>query len=120
MIALLDKGEYRLIETHQQVKILYLGSNCYAWVHVNGIGEILITSHVPHQADYVLATGAYRLYSVNDETRYRDQQHLELHVGDDTWQGYLLPVGLPDDVHSRRRLIPTKEVISTSSHIVIP
>jgi hypothetical protein len=33
-------------------------------------------------------------------------------VGKGTWQGYLLPTGLPDDKKKRNRIIPTDEVIT--------
>jgi hypothetical protein len=115
MITLMQKGEYRLIETKGQVKILYLGGQVYAWVHAQDIGEILVSSHSPHKADHTLAVGRFRLYDVEDEPKFVDNQHLELLVGDGLWQGYLLLTGLPTDDRSRTRIVPTQEVISQTS-----
>lgn len=112
MITLLKKGTYRLIETKSQVKILYLDKRSYAWVMAEDIGEILVTSHRPHQIDHVLALGRYRLYDVEGEDKLSDQMHLELLVGDGHWQGYLLPTGLPTSQKTRSRIIPTAELIT--------
>lgn len=112
MIKLLKDGAYELVETKDHVKILMIDNAQFAWIAVNGIGEILITSHKPHMVDHMLATGRYRLYSVKDEPELVDQQHLELHAGSKKWQGYLLPTGLPTDKKKRARIIATKEIIS--------
>src|SRR3989344_2155664 len=104
MVKLLKDGEYRLVETKDHVKILILDDAQFAWVAVNGISEILVTSHNPHKVDHLLAIGKYRLYSVKDEPKLVDQQHLELHVGRKKWQGYLLPTGLPAGVKKRARI----------------
>lgn len=114
MIKLLSEGTYSLIETKNQTKILTLDNkNIYAWVNVLEIGEILITSQKTHQQDQVLALGKYRLYEVKDEPDLTDLVHLELLVGEGTWQGYLLPTGLPDEIKKRNRIIPTNETITT-------
>ena len=114
MIELLDEGQYKLLETKGEIKILKLGDATFAWVGLTGIGEILVASHKPHQTDTVLAIGHYKLYDVNDEPKLSDQRHLELSVGEGAWQGYLLPTGLPKGEKIRSRIIPTKEVISSS------
>jgi hypothetical protein len=111
MITVLQNGSYKLIETKGHVKILMLDDKTYAWIVAKGIGEILVTSHSPHKADHILATGIYRLYDVEDEPHLSDQLHLELVVGENLWQGYLLLTGLPDDKKKRARIIPTTEVI---------
>jgi hypothetical protein len=112
MITTVQKGDYRLIETRAQVKILYLDRQAYAWVWAEDIGEILVASHKPHRIDHILAVGRYRLYDVEDEPKLSDQLHLELLVGDGQWQGYLLPTGLPTAGKARSRIIPTAECIS--------
>jgi hypothetical protein len=53
------------------------------------------------------------MYLVKDEPNLSDLTHLELLVGEGVWQGYLLPIGLPNGV-KRRKIIPTKEIITTS------
>lgn len=112
MIKLLDEGSYKLLETKGQIKILTLSSATYAWVDLEGIGEILVASHRPHQTDTMLGLGHYKLYDVEDEPKLSDQRHLELSVGENAWQGYLLPTGLPKGKKVRSRIIPTKETIS--------
>jgi hypothetical protein len=112
MITLQRSGRYKLIETKANNKVLYLDSEVYAWVEPVNIGEILVYSHKVHKTDCILSMGEYRLYEVSDQPELSDQQHLELAVGEDRWQGYLLLSGLPDDHRKRARIIPTRETIS--------
>ena len=117
MIKLLKEGDYQLIETKSQTKILILdGQETYAWVNVLGIGEILVSSHNSHKTDNFLAVGKYRLYEVKDEPALTDLEHLELLVGNGTWQGYLLTTGMPTGENIRKRIIPTDELITKSTH----
>lgn len=111
MITLQKSGLHRLIETKKNTKVLYLDDNAYAWVEPAAIGEILVTSHQHHKADCVLSVGDYYLFTVKDEPNLSDNMHLELQVGHNTWQGYLLLTGLPTDAKKRSRIIPTTEVI---------
>ena len=115
MIQLIKTGQYKLIETKGQTKILYLDSKTYAWINVEDIGEILVTSLVPHKSDAILAIGKYRLYDVKDEPKLTDLLHLELLVGDGIWQGYLLTTGLPTQKDKRKRIIPTDEIITKAT-----
>lgn len=113
MIKFLRNGPYKLIETNKQTKILILDDKeTFAWIDAGAIGEILIASHKKHDADHILATGAFRVYKVKNEPKLTDLLHLELHVGNCLWQGYLLPTGLPSSKNRRKRIIPTKEVIT--------
>ncbi|CAN5134623.1 hypothetical protein BH11PAT1_BH11PAT1_6620 [soil metagenome] len=115
MIKLLQEGRYNLIETKGQTKVLILDEKkTYAWVNAADIGEILVTSHKSHVTDNILAIGRYRLYDVKKEPDLTDLKHLELHVGNGSWQGYLLPTGLPNEKKKRNRIIPTNEVITKS------
>lgn len=115
MINLIRQGNYSLIETKGQTKILLLDENTYAWVYARNIGELLVSSHKKHKVDHLLAVGKYRLYEVKKEPKLTDLAHLELHAGDGMWQGYLLPTGLPNGEKHRNRIIPTKEVITKST-----
>lgn len=112
MVELIEVGNYKLLETKNQVKILELSDKVFAWINVQGIGEILVTSHNPHKTDSLLAVGRYRMYDVEDDPDFSDHIHLELSVGSGQWQGYLLLTGLPDDTKKRARIVPTHEVIS--------
>ena len=112
MISIQEQGAYKLIETRSQTKILYLGTQTFAWIEPTGIGEILVRSHSTHKTDCVLSIGKYYIYTVDDEPALSDQQHLELETGMNTWQGYLLLTGLPTDVKIRGRIIPTSETIT--------
>ena len=129
MIKLLRSGDYRLIETRHLTKILFLDQRgIYAWVNAEGIGEILVTSHKQHIADYILALGKYRLYKVIEEPSITNTWHLELSVGIGCWQGYLLPTGLPNNIKKRNeqklllrsRIIPTDEVITRVRSSMLP
>lgn len=120
MITLQQSGEHKLIETKKNTKVLYLDDTAYAWVEP-AIGELLVSTHKAHKADCVLSVGDYYLFDVTDEPELSDNQHLELQVGRDTWQGYLLLTGLPTDDKKRVRIIPTTEVIMGNpmfAHIV--
>jgi hypothetical protein len=114
MIALVTTGYYTLMETYRHTKILTLDEIPLVWINATTIGEILIASHKMHRTDHLLAKGKYRLYEVKDEPKLTDLLHLELHVGNGMWQGYLLPTGLPTETHKRNRIIPTKETITKS------
>lgn len=116
MIQILTRGDYVLLETKGGTKILVLDDASFAWVTVTDIGEILVTSHKAHKADYILSKGKYRLYKVKNEPKYVDQVHLELLIGCGEWQGYLLPNGLPTDIKKRNRLIPTSEIITKTGN----
>lgn len=76
---------------------------------------MLVTTHKPHKTDTILALGRYKLYDVKDESSLSDQRYLELSVGNCTWQGYLLPSGLPDDNKKRSSIIPTREVVAATN-----
>lgn len=116
MIQLKQEGQYRLIETKQQTKILTLDNKkTYAWVNVSDIGEILVTSVTPHKTDNILAIGKYRIYKVKGEPKLTDLLHIELLVGEGKWQGYLLTTGLPTTRNIRKRIIPTNEVITMTT-----
>jgi len=117
MIRVVHQGTYRLLETARKTKVLTLEINdkrqSYAWINAPNIGEILILAvHTERENDTSLAIGKYRLYEVKDEPQLTDLVHLELHAGDGTWQGYLLPTGMPHKKDKRNRIISTREVIT--------
>lgn len=116
MITLSKVGIYKLTETRHNTKILYLDNSVYAWVETDNIGEMLVTSHTKHKTDCVLSVGHYRLYKVKNEHSFSDHQHLELEVGKDIWQGYLLLTGLPKESKPRVRIVPTHEVVTGYRH----
>lgn len=113
MIQLLRQGIYKLIETRNQTKVLILDNkDAYAWINAGEIGEILVVTHKNHPADAVLATGDYVLYTVKNEPYLVDLVHLELQVGNNEWQGYILPTGLPTDKKKRNKIVPSNELIT--------
>jgi hypothetical protein len=112
MIKLITQGNYRLVGTRDKQKMLYLGNQGYLWAYAKGIGELLTFSKHSHKPQYLLAENTYKLYQVKDEPKLVDLKHLELSVGKNKWQGYLLLTGLPTQKKIRSRIIPTEEVIS--------
>jgi hypothetical protein len=117
MISILRRGEYKLIETKHDTRILILDDKeRFAWITAENIGEILVTTHASHTEDNLLAVGKYRLYDVENEPKFTDQQHLELQVGCGYWQGYLLPNGLPTEEKIRNRIITTKELLTATNN----
>lgn len=54
----------------------------------------------------------YRIYKVKNEPKLIDLLHLELSVGKNKWQGYLLLTGLPTKNKIRSRIVPSEEIIS--------
>ncbi len=118
MVKLIAEGNYKLIETRNQTKILNLEKrNTYAWVNAKNIGEILVTTHKKHPFDTILGISKYRIYEVKNEAKLSDGLHLELNVGNGYWQGYFLPTGLPNEKKIRNRIIPTKEIITRSKKL---
>lgn len=114
MITCVQQGFYKLIETKDNTKILYLDDKTYAWVEPPKIGELLVYSHKQHRTDCALSMGHYRLYNVKDEPALSDLRHLELEYGENAWQGYLLLTGLPNELKTRARIVPTYEIITTN------
>lgn len=123
MITKLKSGKYEIVETKYRTKVLYLDFDAFAWIRPQKIGEILVTSHHIQDSDVKVSKGEYILYDVDDEDYLTDLQHLELEYGHGTWQGYLLPTGLPDDHKKRSRIIPTNQVITNmpffQKHVVL-
>lgn len=113
MIKLTAQGNYSLIGTMDKQKLLILGDDRYLWSYAKGIGELLSFSKHFHKMQYLLAEGIYKLYQVKDEPDLVDLRHLELSVGKNKWQGYLLLTGLPTKDKIRRRIVPTDEIISS-------
>lgn len=112
MIRQVRRGVYRLIETKGYTKILLLNNVKYAWIFARPIGQILVKTRNPYETGALLGAGEFRMYEVEDEEELTDQRHLELRVGEDEWQGYLLPSGLPTTNKVRVRIIPTNELVS--------
>ncbi len=116
MKKLIRHGTYSLILTPSNVKIITLDNeDSYAWIVAKGIGGILSFAHKPKRTDTLLATGKYMLYKVKDEPNLVDLDHLQLEVGRNMWQGYLLTNGLPG-AHEKHRIIPTTELIRDKNH----
>jgi hypothetical protein len=108
MIKVVKTGSYKLIETKEQTKILILDAkDTFAWVNLEGIGEILVTSHKTHKADTVLSVGHYRLYDVEDEPKLSDQLHLELSVGEGIWQDKKVDGSLENTVRKLKEKLLT-------------
>ncbi len=112
MISLISSGEYRLIETKADTKMLTLDGSTFAWINAKGIGEILVASHREHETDAILSVGNFKLYDVKGEANVTDLEHLELEAGENVWQSYLLLTGLPGKEKKRARIIPTKDLIT--------
>lgn len=115
MIRVIDSGNYKVVETKKNTKILYLGKSPYVWISPKAIGEILVSSHHTSERDTNVSAGRYKLYDVEDEDLLTDLEHLELEYGSDAWQGYLLPTGLPTGKKIRARIIPTDQLITNTS-----
>ena len=111
MIRLINKGKYTLFETFDKTKILSLDENMFAWINAGEIGDILVSTHRKFNPEKIISMGPYRLYDIKNEPTLTDLKHLELFVGDGSWQGYLLPKGLPNGVR-RHRIVATREIIT--------
>ena len=115
MIKVLKSGKYQLVETSQQIKVLYLDETPYIWLYIPGIGHVIEMTHNPHRAEHILAQGSYRIYDVKGEERFSRHKHLELFIGDGAWQGYLILTDLPSETRKRVRIVATNEVVSALS-----
>ncbi len=112
MITLRKTGLYKLYKTKHGTRMMALDHDSYAWPEPVAIGPILVQSKHDIPQNELLSVGHYMLYEVEAEPLLSDQQHLELEVGIDTWQGYLLPTGLPTAAKHRSRIITTRETIT--------
>jgi hypothetical protein len=90
MIKLIKQGGYKLVMQSDNDKTLVLGKQGYHWTLAKGIGEILTFCKSIHKESYTITTGKFKLYQVKNEEKLVDLQHLELSIGDEKWQGYLL------------------------------
>ena len=111
MIKLLKSGNYKMTVQKDEHKIIVLDNQGYHWDTAKGIGEILTLCKTPHKEDHTLVQGNFKLFEVKNEPKLVDLQHLELSVGKNKWQGYLLLTGLPNKNKLRSRIIATKELI---------
>lgn len=114
MITILKIGKYKLVETKENTKLLYLDDKAYAWIMPKKVGEILVVTRREYQFDTVLSVGRYCLYGVKDEPKLTDLEHLELQVGEHEWQGYLLPTGIPSGEKTKSRIITTNQTITAN------
>ncbi len=112
MIKQLKAGLFTLGETKHHTRILYLDEKCYVWVTLPSIGDILSVATTKHEMYTKLSEGRYELYKVKDEPDLIDLKHLELEIGPETWQGFLLLTGLPKTSKKRSRIIPTREKVT--------
>jgi hypothetical protein len=113
MITTVETGTYTLVQTTRHTKMLRLDDDTFIWLHTKTAGGILMASAAAHDADFTLSTGHYYLYHTEEEEPHlTDSWHLELEFGENTWQGYLLPTGLPDDKKTRKRILPTNQIIT--------
>lgn len=117
MITLVKQGHYRLGETKNHSRVLFLDDVCYIWLVIATIGDIISRTTRKHTIKTVFSRGRYRLYDIADEPDLVDLKHLELEVGEDNWQGYLLLTGLPQQNKPRSRIIATEENISEYLHM---
>ena|SRR3990167_10275670 len=116
MIKLQKQGNYKVVETWGQTRILILDRNAsFAWIAAKGIGEILVTTKKKFNKLYCLVRGRFRIYEVEKEPRLTRGQHLELYIGEGYWQGYLLPTGLPKDKDIRNKIVPINQIITKAS-----
>lgn len=111
MKQLKEQGQYALFQTKRNTKVLKLNDNYYVWLFIKNIGNILIKTKSTLQSTNILSTGRFYLFDVKDEPDYIDLLHLELGIGENLYQGYLLPRGLPKKSNEKHKIIPTKEVI---------
>jgi len=112
MTKQLREGFYRLVESRDNNKILFLDKDTFAWINARNIGEILVKSYKTPKIKIHINEGRFRLFLVKDEPMLHDIEHLELEYSKDNRQGYFLLTGLPGDDKKRARIIPTDEIIS--------
>lgn len=117
MITRLRTGFYKLIETKNNIKILSLDNEIFAWIETIGFGEMLIITRREHKTDCKLSEGRFYLYDVKDVEGITDLMHLELEAGPNCWQGYLLPNGIPAGTKKKLKAIPTHELITTNPEL---
>lgn len=113
MIKILKRGSYQLYEIDNFTKMFCLDNlRTYKWMNTT---TEFFENQNNIQPITTLAIGRYFLYDVNEEEALTNLQHLELYLGKRTWQGYLLPGGLPTKKEKKKKIVPTEEIITKSS-----
>ena len=114
MITPTSRGTFKLLETKRGQRVLYLNDEIYEFVTPNRIRS---SFRKYHKSDCVLSAGRFQIYFVSVENHITEHWHLELEVGANIWQGYLLPQGLPGEEFYVTRLLPTSEIISKNRKV---
>lgn len=112
MIRVVSRGNYRLVETKDFTKVfLFSNRQAFTWLPAQGMIEMYYEKNPSLMS--TLARGTYYIYETKNENDPPILQ-LEVYIGKRAWQGYMLPAGLPTMKEMRKRIIPTKDVITKS------
>lgn len=111
MIKIIKRGDYQLVEIKKNTKVFIL-DNTKAFTWVDTSAEFIEYNPRVEQQATTLSRGKYFLYEVHDEKPFSDTLHWELYLGKRTWQGYLLPDGLPSKKEKTKKIFPTEELIT--------
>jgi len=111
MIKIVKRGDYQLMDILGGTKVFVLDS-AKAFIWEDTSVEFFEYNPKNQTEKITLSKGKYFLYDVHDERKFTDSQHLELFLGKHTWQGYLLPEGIPTRKQKRKQIIPVEEIIT--------
>lgn len=113
MLQVTGSGTYKLIETKDNIKILFIDDkNAYSWKNANCSGDLVYLKLDTDKICCFLSVGNWRLYEIKDEPGLTNGNHFELNVGKGKWQGYLLPKGFPTPLNKRAHISQTSEIIT--------
>lgn len=106
------KGHYELFETTKGHQILSLNDKQWFAVVKGQKGDILVRSDADHQKDHTLQEGKFYLIDFEDDPEFKDMLHIFLQEGE-KYSEWLLPKGLPGEEDQQKKVVKTKEKISS-------
>ncbi|RJR26265.1 hypothetical protein C4561_05620 [candidate division WWE3 bacterium] len=113
MIQVLSRGYYKLIKITPFSEKLVLDNDCFSWSNAS---ELSVIPDKCRDENDIKAEGNYRLYTVADENKYTEGQHLELQTGCGCWQSYLLPLGLPKSKNKHVKILNIEERLTVTNN----
>lgn len=113
MLKVIGSGTYKLTETKDNTKVLFIDDNyACSWKNEKCNGDLVYLKPDTDKICCFLSVGNWRLYEIKDEPGLTIGNHFELNVGKGKWQGYLLPKGFPTQINKKKPISQTDEIIT--------
>lgn len=111
--TLRKQGQYELFETTKSHQILTLNQQDWYAIVEGNQGEIIVLSDSDHEKKETIQTGQFYLADFQNDPEFNDVPHLFLE-GQDHYQEFILPNGLPTTKDYQKKLVRSKENLSVA------